>query len=136
MSVSGGGHALANRWTGNRWDGAAGWDADRDGRLDTPYRIDRLSDELFARYPELRLFELSPAASALDALGRFFPTLEPQPIVVDSTPARLVARPPEESPGVRHLGGAPRAAGGSPVLALFWLGLAGLSIWGARRWPL
>ncbi|MGD2216915.1 MAG: nitrous oxide reductase family maturation protein NosD [Gemmatimonadales bacterium] len=137
VSVSGGGTALANRWAGNRWDGAAAWDADGDGELDLPYRVDRLSDDLFARYPQLRLFELSPAAAALDALGRFFPLLEPQPIIVDSTPkplaerARLVDLGPDWLRAVRR-----GSSGRAPLVAALWLGLAGISLWGVRRWPL
>jgi nitrous oxidase accessory protein len=137
VSVSGGGTALANRWKGNHWDAAASWDADGDGDLDLPYRIDRLSDDLFARHPDLQLFELSPATLALDALGRFFPLLEPRPIVVDSTP-----RPPRRPLQLAELGlgdgGAPQrtAPRGAPLIAALWLGLAGISVWGVRKWPL
>ncbi|NIR43780.1 MAG: hypothetical protein GWN32_08535, partial [Gemmatimonadetes bacterium] len=137
VTVSGGGTALGNRWAGNRWDDAAAWDADGDDRLDIPYRIDRLSDDLFARHPELRLYELSPATLALDALARFFPLLEPQAIAVDSAP-----RPLRALPGPLEFGLAERPeAGRSPpagalLVAVLWLGLAGISLWGARRWPL
>ncbi len=137
VSVSGGGTALANGWAGNRWDKAAAWDADRDGELDVSYRIDRLSDDLFARYPELRLFELSPAAAALDALGRFFPLLEPRPIVVDSTPRPLQARTTLAGVGLaRPHGEQARSSSRAPLIAALWLGLAGISIWGVRRWSL
>ncbi len=135
VSVSGGGTALANGWRGNHWEDAAAWDDDGDGRLDTPHRIDRLSDDLFARHPDLRLFELSPAALALDALGRFFPLLEPQPIVVDSAP-RAAGRPEPAvigrgDPATR--GGPPQGAG---TVALLGAGLAALAAWGAWRWSL
>jgi nitrous oxidase accessory protein len=135
VSVSGGGSALANRWAGNHWDGAAAWDADGDGALDLPYRIDRLSDDLFARYPDLRLYELSPAALALDALGRFFPLLEPKPIVVDSTPAPQAGSMEPGAVGPME-DGASQSSGRSPLAAVLWLGLAGISLWGARKWPL
>ena len=137
VSVSGGGTALANRWGGNRWDNAAAWDADDDGALDQPYRIDRLSDDLFARYPDLRLFELSPAAMALDALGRFFPLLEPQPIVVDSTPRPMPRRVEMSDVGLgRPADSRKSRQRGTPLIAALWLGLAGVSLWGARKWPL
>jgi nitrous oxidase accessory protein len=137
VSVSGGGSALANRWAGNRWDAAAAWDADGDGALDFPHRIDRLSDDLFARHPELRLYELSPAASALDALGRFFPLLEPQPIVVDSTPRQVHRRLEAREIGLSEpLAGEGSSTGGAQLAAAFWLGLAGISLWGVRKWPL
>lgn len=137
VSVSGGGTARANRWAGNRWDGAVLWDTDGDGEADLPYRIDRLSDDLFARHPDLRLFELSPAAAALDALGRFFPLLEPQPIVVDSTPRPLQARARLADIGpARPLAEQEGSSRRAPLGAALWLGLAGISLWGARRWPL
>ncbi len=87
VAVSGGGNALANVWRGNRWSGYAGFDDDGDGVGDTPYRFDRIADELYARHPELRLFALSPAADALELLGRLFPLLKPAPVVIDSAPA-------------------------------------------------
>jgi nitrous oxidase accessory protein len=136
VSVSGGGTALANAWTGNRWDDAVAWDADRDGTLDMPYRIDRLSDDLFARHPQLRLYEFSPAALALDALARFFPLLEPQPIAIDSTPEPLHWNAETRPVGLMkegNRGDPPRRA---PLVAMVWLGLAGLSAWGVWRWPL
>ena len=134
VSVSGGGTALANQWSGNYWDGALVWDSDGDGMSDTPYRIDRLSDDLFAKHPELRLFELSPAALALDALARFFPLLEPRPIVVDSQPrpAPLLSHGPKLPPRERERT-RPRR---TPLAAALWLGLVGVSLWGAWRWPL
>ncbi len=135
VSVSGGGTALANGWTGNHWDDAAGWDGDGDGRLDAPHRIDRLSDDLFARYPDLRLFEMSPAALALDALGRFFPLLEPQPIVVDSAPrAAAWPRPPEIGRGEPVAGHEPSERAGA--VALLGVGLAAVAAFGAWRWSL
>lgn len=137
VSVSGGGTALANGWAGNRWDNAAGWDSDEDGRLDLPYRIDRLSDDVFARYPELGLYELSPAALALDALGRFFPLLKPQPIVVDSVPLLAAGRPELREVGWGGMAESKRSTGGrGPLAAIAWLALAGVAMWGARRWPL
>ncbi len=137
VSVSGGGTALANAWTGNHWDVAPAWDDDGDGRLDTPYRIDRLSDDLFARHPDLRLFELSPAALALDALGRFFPLLEPEPIVVDSAPLVGTDRPPPSDVGVGAGAGTQRRpARGGAAMAAVGLGLAAFAAWGAWRWSL
>lgn len=86
VAVTGGGDALANTWRGNYWSGYTGFDADHDGRGDTPFVYERLSDDLFAKHESLRLFNLSLAASALNTLSRVFPLLQPQPIVVDSLP--------------------------------------------------
>lgn len=142
VMVSGGGSALANDWTGNHWDDAASWDADGDGILDHPYRIERLSDDLLARHPRLRLFESSPATVVLDALGRFFPFLEPRPIVIDSAPRAVPARL-EIGPVGRSRGAGPSAAAegtageeGEPAWAVVWLAMAGLSLWGFWRWRL
>ncbi len=135
VSVSGGGTALANGWRGNHWDDAAAWDDDADGRLDTPHRIDRLSDDLFARYPDLRLFEMSPAALALDALGRFFPLLEPQPIVVDSTP-RAAGRPRSTQIGLGEDEASRGPSKRASAVALLGVGLAAVAVWGAWRWSL
>jgi nitrous oxidase accessory protein len=86
VRVSGGGTALANRWTGNAWSEYAGFDRERDGVGDTPFVFERLSDDLFARHPALQVFALSPAADLLNGLSRVFPPLRPTPIVVDSAP--------------------------------------------------
>lgn len=86
VTVSGGGHALANRWWGNAWSEYAGFDDDGDGRGDHPFVYERWSDDLLAKHPALRWYEWSPAIATLDMLGRFFPLLQPQPIVVDSAP--------------------------------------------------
>jgi len=137
VAVSGGGTALANNWRGNRWDEASAWDADGDGTLDRPYRIDRLSDDLFARHPSLRLYELSPAALALDALGRFFPLLEPKPIVIDSQPRPLPDELERIAVGADEGANSGRSSKRrAPLAAAVGLGLAALAAWGASRWPL
>ncbi len=137
VTVTGGGTALANRWAGNHWDGAAAWDSDGDGHLDAPYRIDRLSDDLFARHPDLQLFELSPAALALDALGRFFPLLEPQPVVIDSLPRqRARVSGPRTFAAAGRVPSRDGPAPGRRAVAAFWLGLAVFAAWGAWRWSL
>ncbi len=93
VRVTGGGSALANRWTENYWSEYAGFDAERDGFGDTPFVLERLSDDLLAKHERLRIFNLSLAATALDLLGRVFPLLTPQPVVVDSLPWRDGATP-------------------------------------------
>lgn len=139
VTVSGGGTAMANVWRGNFWDKAAAWDPDEDGVADVPRRIDRLSDDLFARHPRLRLYELSPAALALDALGRFFPLLEPQPIVVDSAPRTSpvpLAWSQQPGPGEASEGTTDHDDGPRPLQLAFWLVISGTSLWGAWRWRL
>ncbi len=80
------GGADQNRWIGNHWSTYAGFDTDHDGRGDTPYVHAKLADELLSREPRLAIFRGSPALGLLDLLARFFPLLEPEPILVDSTP--------------------------------------------------
>lgn len=86
VSVSGGGSALANEWSGNYWSEYAGFDPDGDGFGNTPFVHDRLSDDLLAKHPGLQLFSASLAVIAINTLSRVLPLLEPQPIVVDSLP--------------------------------------------------
>jgi nitrous oxidase accessory protein len=89
VEVSGGaGRASAgqNAWVANRWSDYAGFDADGDGTGDTPYVHARLSDEMTSKHPALLLFAMSPAFGLLELLGRFFPMLEPTPVLVDPAP--------------------------------------------------
>ena len=107
VEVSGGmgrGQVAQNDWRGNHWGGYAGFDRDGDGVGDTPYRYARLTDDLLSRNPELRLFVRSPVMPVIEAVRRFFPLLEPEPVVVDSAP-RLAAPVLErwtEAPPVRR----------------------------------
>lgn len=99
VEVSGGGSALANVWRGNYWSEYAGFDQDRDGRGDTPFVLNRLSDDLVAKYPALRWFTGSLAFGALDLIARTVPLLLPQPVVVDSAP-RIAPSLPELAAGI------------------------------------
>ncbi len=139
VSVSGGGDALGNRWERNYWSEYAGFDEDHDGIGDTPYRHERVADALYARHPRLRWLAMSPAAGALDLLGRLFPLLEPQPIVVDSAP-RLVA-PSGGLGGYRLRGAAPetrpstgrRAVAAGTLFALGAFAFISTAFLGRRR---
>lgn len=125
VRVTGGGTALRNRWAGNYWSDYAGFDANGDGVGDTPYRYDRLSDDLLARHDELQLFAISPAITVLDLLSRVLPLLAPAAIVVDSQPA-LAASPGDPAPArASHPAGVLLAAG----LAMG----AGAAAWRWRR---
>lgn len=109
VAVTGGGTALANTWSGNHWSDYAGFDADRDGSGDTPFVFERLSDDLLARYETLKVLELSPAAAMLNVLGRVFPLLAPQPVVIDSAP-RLARATRSDGPSPAHRARGPAAA--------------------------
>lgn len=75
-----------NGWDGNHWSGYAGFDRDGDGVGDSPYRYARLTDDLLAERPGLQLFDRSPVMTVVEAVRRFFPLLDPEPVVVDSAP--------------------------------------------------
>ncbi len=87
IRISGGGTATRNRWRENYWSEYAGFDTNRDGVGDLPFVFERLSDDLLAKHEALQLFQMSPAVTALNALSRVLPLLQPEPLVVDSIPA-------------------------------------------------
>ncbi len=122
VAVSGRGTAVANRWRGNVWSEYAGFDEDGDGRGDAPFVYERWSDDLLAKHPALRWYELSPAVEALNVLARFFPLVQPAPIVVDSAP-RLSLSGPAAGRG-RGAPAPERAAAGFLALALAAAGAA------------
>lgn len=90
MTVSGGGKLVSNAWSedgrGNYWSDYAGFDIDANGVGDLPYRVQSLYEDLLQTYPELRLFQLSPATQALDLAAQAFPIFQPEPKLVDEHP--------------------------------------------------
>jgi nitrous oxidase accessory protein len=97
VQVAGGGRLRHNVWAedgqGNYWSDYVGYDADRDGTGDVPYRAERLFEALQDRHPVLRLFAYSPAAQAIDFAARAFPFVKPQPKVTDASPMMAPALP-------------------------------------------
>lgn len=93
MTVSGGGQLVNNAWSqegrGNYWSDYAGFDADANGVGDLPYRVQSLYEDLLQTYPELRLFQLSPASQALDLAAQAFPIFQPEPKLVDEHPLTI-----------------------------------------------
>lgn len=113
VGVQGTGQFSGNEWAidgvGNYWSDFSGYDADRDGIGDIPYKLDDLYSEMADDHPELRFFSNTPAARAVDQAALMFPVLRPRPKVEDPSP--LVSMPAFEAPG-----GSERAGGA--VLAL------------------
>ncbi len=105
IAVAGSGDLMRNHWAednrGNYWSDYAGFDADGDQIGDLPYAASSFYESLLGRYPELRIFQLSPAVQALDLAARAFPVFQPHPKMADPYP--LMAPPvtawPQESTG-------------------------------------
>ncbi|NWF69713.1 MAG: nitrous oxide reductase family maturation protein NosD [Chloroflexi bacterium] len=88
--TEGRGNLQGNVWQedgiGNYWSDYVGYDEDGDGIGDLAYRSERLSESLSDSYPVLRLFIYSPALQALDFVGAAFPSLRPDPKLIDEAP--------------------------------------------------
>ncbi len=127
ISVSGGGTALANNWRGNHWSDYAGFDANHNGYGDTPFSVERLSDDLLDQHEALRILNLSPALALVNTLSRVLPFLAPEPLVIDSIPRlQRYTLGDAAKPGTQN---APGAAAGFAVTAV----LAGLCAFWLRR---
>lgn len=101
VAVSGNGDVIANQWAtegrGNYWSDYTGFDANGDTIGDLPYESQSLYEDLLQKYPELRLFQLSPASNALDLAARAFPIFKPRPKLADPKP---LMSPPTLAPVV------------------------------------
>ena len=89
-AVNGRGNMLGNIWTvegeGNYWSDYVGYDADDDSWGDMPYRAEKLFESLTDNNPALRFFIYSPASQAIDLAGSAFPSLRPDPRLIDDVP--------------------------------------------------
>jgi nitrous oxidase accessory protein len=138
IAVAGEGELVENEWAvdgrGNYWSDYVGYDADRDGIGDVPYTTKSLYENLMDVHPELRLFQLSPAADALDLAAKAFPIFQPQPRMADP-------RPLTEAPSLPPVRGIPQppvaqnlfAALGLLILALAILAAAAGTAFGTLR---
>jgi nitrous oxidase accessory protein len=90
VAVAGNGDLIANDWAaggrGNYWSDYTGFDAGGDQIGDLPYQSQSLYEDLLQKYPELRLFQFSPASGALDLAARAFPIFQPRPKLADPQP--------------------------------------------------
>ncbi|MBK9123660.1 MAG: nitrous oxide reductase family maturation protein NosD [Chloroflexi bacterium] len=93
VSVLGRGNLLANTWSQNFWSNYVGYDGDGDGIGDVPFRAEKLFESLIDGEPALRLFLYSPVSQAIDFAASAFPSLRPDPKVIDEAPAMHYAIP-------------------------------------------
>jgi nitrous oxidase accessory protein len=90
VGIHGKGVFEGNIWTvqglGNHWSDFAGYDADRDGVGDVPYRLADLYSSLTDSNPDLHFFDQTPASRAINLASQMFPTFRPRPKVEDAAP--------------------------------------------------
>jgi len=90
VAVHGRGNLSGNRFSGdeggNYWSDYAGFDLDRDGVGDLPYRATSLFENLLAHEPLLRLFAHGPAQQAVEFTSKALPEIRPEPKFVDPAP--------------------------------------------------
>ena len=86
VAVSGIGQWESTQWQKNFWSDYAGFDQNRDGMGDIPYRAEKLFESLIDQHKALRLFIYSPAIQAVNFAAKAFPVVKPQPKLMDPTP--------------------------------------------------
>ncbi|MFZ2359341.1 MAG: nitrous oxide reductase family maturation protein NosD [Anaerolineae bacterium] len=131
IAIAGGGELHGNAWSvdgwGNYWSDYAGFDADGNRVGDIAYRSSSLYEDLMQKYPELRLFQLSPASDALDLAARAFPVFQPRPKMADEHPLMV-------APDLPAVPGLPESSTlANLAVALAMLGLAGVVLFVGMR---
>jgi nitrous oxidase accessory protein len=138
VGVQGRGSLSGNSWSrdgqGNYWSDYIGYDEDADGIGDLAYRSEKLFESLTDRYPALRLFIFSPAAQALDFAAGAFPSLRPDPKLIDDAPLMRYTLPAfmvaeRQSPPITLLAVGLLLLGSGSVIVLTMLRAS----WGQRQ---
>jgi nitrous oxidase accessory protein len=86
VQVEGAGSAKRNEWSGNFWDDYEGFDRDRDGRGDVPYRSYAYAGRVWMDVPPARFFKATPLLEAVDFLEKLAPFSEPLLLMEDKSP--------------------------------------------------
>lgn len=81
-----GGNKFTVDGVGNYWSDYRGYDLDKDGFGDIPYKAEGLFESLMDREPKLRMFLFSPSQHAVEMAARAFPLVTPRPKVTDTAP--------------------------------------------------
>lgn len=75
-----------NEWLGNYWDDYEGFDKNKDGIGDTPYRLYYYADKLWLYNPDVKFFYGSPVIGILNFLAKLAPFSEPVFLLADKEP--------------------------------------------------
>lgn len=130
-STLGRGNLLRNNWQvdgiGNYWSDYVGYDGDGDGVGDVPYRVEKLFEDLIDEHPALRLFVYSPASQSVNFAAVAFPSLRPDPKVIDDAPLMAYVVPAHIAQAKQPL------AVPFFILSLLLLGMGGGVCWVALR---
>ncbi|CAA7626830.1 Nitrous oxidase accessory protein [Candidatus Terasakiella magnetica] len=86
VGVYGGGSAKRNVWDGNRWEDYQGFDTNKDGVGDKPYRLYTYAGRVWMDVPNTRFFKGTPLLEVLDFLDRLAPFSEPVLMLEDKHP--------------------------------------------------
>ncbi len=90
VEVRGGGILKGNKWNtknrGNFWSDYNGFDENSDGIGDTPYKSEKLFEDIIDRNKTLRIFIYSPVTKAIELASEAFPVIKPLPKLIDNKP--------------------------------------------------
>jgi len=75
-----------NVWYMNYYDDYRGFDSDRDGIGDIPFRYETLFMKVLIDYPEIRFLYFSPIRTLLEYVSNVLPFLKPKAVFSDSKP--------------------------------------------------
>ena len=71
---------------GNYWSDYRGFDENSDGLGDTPYKSEKLFEDIIDRNKTLRIFIYSPVTKAIELASEAFPVIKPLPKLTDKRP--------------------------------------------------